>query len=244
MEVKRKLFVCFVDYKKAFDRIHHEKLRHILQNIRLDSHDIMIIRNIYWNHRGCIRTANGNTSYINIQMGVRQGCLLSPLPFKYIVKQSLEDRPEGAKINGIVINNKRYADDTVVMGESEEQLQALLSTLTDESLRMGLEVKAAKTKTMVFDRNPQEQQVNIVINGVTLQNVHSYIYLDREINHHLNHAKEIKRRIEITRAALLKMRNILCRFIPRGENKNSKVLCGPYSPYILDHQNNKYGSFN
>jgi len=45
LEVKRKLFVCFVDYKKAFDRIQHEKLIHILQNIGLDSHDIMIVRN-------------------------------------------------------------------------------------------------------------------------------------------------------------------------------------------------------
>lgn len=76
-------------------------------------------------------------------------------------------------MNGIIITSIRYADDTVFMRESEEQLKALMKSLKDESLKMGLVVITAKTKTMIFYRNSQEQHVHIVINGVTIQNVHS-----------------------------------------------------------------------
>lgn len=214
LEVRRELYVCFVDYKKAFDRIEHPKLIGILQEIGLDGRDIIILRNIYWNHEGCVRTESGNTDYINIQRGVRQGCLISPLLFniyaEYIIRASLQERPEGAKINGVVINNLRYADDTVVIGETQEQLQTLMNLLTEASYQAGLEVNVAKTKTMVFTRNEINLGGNITLNGQILQNVHSFIYLGREINEHLDHSKEIRRRIEIARSGFIKMRNLLC----------------------------------
>jgi len=111
MEVQRKLYVCYVDYKKAFDRIQHEKLLEVLTEVGLDERDIIIIRNTYWNHKGCVRTEKGNTRYVDIQRGVRQGCILSPLLFnvyaEYIIRKSLQNCPEGAKINGKIINNIR-----------------------------------------------------------------------------------------------------------------------------------------
>lgn len=214
LEVQRDLYVCFVDYKKAFDRIEHQRLIEVLQEIGLDGREIIIIRNIYWKHKGCVRTENGNTDYIDIQRGVRQGCLLSPLLFnvyaEYIIRSSLQNRSEGAKINGVIINNIRYADDTVVIAETEEQLQSLMSVLTEESNRAGLEVNAAKTKTMVFTRKANQHNTSININGQNLESVQSYIYLGREMNKTLDHSREIRRRIEIARSGFTKMRSLLC----------------------------------
>lgn len=179
LEVQRKLYVCFVDYKKAFDRIKHQELMNTLQEIGLDERDITIIQNIYWNHQGCVRLENGNTNYINIERGVRQGCLLSPLLFNVyaesIIRASLQDRLEGAKVNGTIINNIRYADDTVIMADSEEHLQILMNRLTTESSRMGLEINTAKTKTMVFGRAKDNVNTQITLNGETLQNVELHI---------------------------------------------------------------------
>lgn len=76
---------------------------------------------------------------------------MSPLLFniyaEHIIKKSLQNCSEGAKVNGTVINNIRYAD-TVILAESEQHLQTLMNQLTEESARMGLEVNTAKTKTM------------------------------------------------------------------------------------------------
>ena len=215
LEVRKKLYVCFVDYKKAFDRIKHEHLIEILKNIGLDGDDISIIRNMYWNHQGCVRTENGNTNYVKIERGVRQGCVLSPLLFnvyaEHIIKSSLHERPEGAKINGITINNIRYADDTVVLAENEEQLQTLMNTLAEESANMGLEINPEKTKTMIFSREHQAQyNTNIAVGGIILQNVQKYTYLGREVNSQADHSKEIRRRIEIARNGFVNMKKVLC----------------------------------
>lgn len=216
MEVQRKLYVCYVDYKKAFDRIQHEKLIEVLTRVGLDERDIVMIRNTYWNHRGCIRTEKGNTRCIDIQRGVRQGCILSPLLFniyaEHIIRKSLQKCTEGAKVNGTVINNIRYADDTVVLAESEEHLQTLMNILAEESAEMGLEVNTAKTKTMIFSRNPQDNNSNaiITINGVQIETTQRYIYLGRDVNSQLDHSKEIRRRIEMARSGFLNMRKFLC----------------------------------
>lgn len=232
LEVQRKLYVCFVDYRKAFDRIKHDKLVQILHEIGLEGREITIIRNIYWNHIGCVRTESGNTNYVSIKRGVRQGCLLSPLLFnvyaEHIIKTSLEERSEGARVNGVVINNIRYADDTVVLAESEEHLQTLMNVLAVSSARMGLEINALKTRTLVFDRNPNVQNnVGITIDNTKIQNVNSYIYLGREVNSQLDHTKEIRRRIEIARTGFVNMRKFLCH-----PNLNTKVRLRTLKCYV------------
>ena len=92
-----------------------------------------------------------------IEKGVRQGCLLSPCLFKlyaeYIMRNAgLDELQAGIKIGGRNINNLRYADDTTLMAESEEELKSLLMKVKEESERTGLKLNIKKNKVMAFSR--------------------------------------------------------------------------------------------
>jgi hypothetical protein len=134
--------------------------------------------------------------------------VLSPILFnvyaEYIIKRSLQNREEEININGTIINNIRYADDTVILAEIVEQLQTLMKTLNKQSEEMGLTINKRKTKAMVFSKTVNPVQLNIIVGN------DSYIYIGREINSALDHSKEIRRRREISRSVFMGMRKILC----------------------------------
>ena len=75
------VYVCFIDYEKAFDRVNHEKMIECLKQIDIDGKDLRLIRNIYWNQKAYIRTEQGLSPEVFIRRGVRQGCVLSPCLF-------------------------------------------------------------------------------------------------------------------------------------------------------------------
>ena len=100
-----------------------------------------------------IRTGHGTTDWFQVGKGVRQGCILSPCLFnfyaEYIMRNAgLEEVQAGIKIAGRNINNLRYADDTTLMAESEEELKSLLMKVKEESEKAGLKLNIQKTKIM------------------------------------------------------------------------------------------------
>ncbi|GFS04325.1 LINE-1 reverse transcriptase [Elysia marginata] len=78
LEVNKDLYVCFIDYTKAFDRVRHEEIITILQQLNIDGKDLRIIKNIYWEQKAAVRVEEETSSFQNIKRGVRQGCVLSP----------------------------------------------------------------------------------------------------------------------------------------------------------------------
>ena len=100
-----------------------------------------------------VRTGHGTTDWFQIEKEVRQGCILSPYLFnlyaEYIMRNAgLEEAQAGIKIVGRNINNLRYADDTTLMAESEEELKSLLGKVKEESEKVGLKLNIQKTKIM------------------------------------------------------------------------------------------------
>ena len=98
----------------------------------------LVLRNVYAGQEATVRTGHGTTDWFQIGKGVRQGCLLSPCLFnfyaEYIMRNAgLEETQAGIKIAGKNINNLRYADDTTLMTESEEELKSLLMKVKEES---------------------------------------------------------------------------------------------------------------
>ena len=125
LEKGKDLYVCFIDYAKAFDRVQHQKAFECLCNTRMDSKDLRVITNLYWNQRACIRNDNEVSDFAEIERGVRQGCILSPSLFNLYTEcifQSIEGMP-GINISGNIVNNLRYADDTVLIADNEQDLQ-------------------------------------------------------------------------------------------------------------------------
>ena len=115
-------------------------------------HLICLLGNPYAGQEATVRTGHGTTDWFQIEKGVRQGCILSPCLFnlyvEYIMRNAgLEETQAGIKIAGRNVNNLRYADDTILMAESEE-LKSLLMKVKEESEKAGLKLNIQKTKIM------------------------------------------------------------------------------------------------
>ena len=149
----QKNYFCFIDYAKAFDCVDHNKLWKILKEMGIPDHLTCLLRNVYAGQEATVRTGHGTTDWFQIRKGVHQGCILSPCLFnfyaEYIMRNAgLEEAQAGIKIARRNINNLRYADDTILMAESEEELKSLLMKVKVESEKVGLKLKIQKTKIM------------------------------------------------------------------------------------------------
>ena len=128
---QKNIYFCFIDYSKVFDCVDHNKLWKILQEMGIPDHLTCHLRNLYAGQEAPVRTRHGTTDWFQIGKGVYQGCLPSPCLFhfyaEYIMTNTgLDEAQAGIKIAGRNINNLRYADDTTLMAESEEELKSLL----------------------------------------------------------------------------------------------------------------------
>ena len=111
------------------------------------------MRNLYAGQEATVRTGHGTTDWFKIGKGVHQGCILSLCLFnlyaEYIMRNTgLEEAQAGIKIAGRNTNNLRYADDTIFMAESKEELKSLLMKVKEESGKIGLKLNIQKTKIM------------------------------------------------------------------------------------------------
>src|SRR5574337_453536 len=125
----------------------------ILKEMGIPDRLTFLLRNLYAGQEATVRTGHGTTDWFQIGKGVRQGCILSPCLFnlhaEYIMRNAeLEEAQAGIKIAGRNINNLRYADDTTLMAESEEELKSLLMKVKEESEKVGLKLNIQKTKIM------------------------------------------------------------------------------------------------
>ena len=117
--------------------VDHSKLWKILKEMGIPNHLTCLLRNLYAGQEATVRTGHGTTDWFQIGKGVLQGCISSPRLFnlyaEYIMRNTgLEKAQAGIKIAGRNVNNLRYADDTTLMAESEEELKSLLMKVRGE----------------------------------------------------------------------------------------------------------------
>ena len=151
-EFQKNICFCFIDYTKAFDSVGHNKLWKILKEMGLPDHLTCLLRNLYAGQEATVTTGHGTTDWFHIGKGVCQGCILSPCLFnlyaEYIMRNARLDEAQG----GIKIarrnNNLRYADDTTLMTESEEELKSLLMKVKQESEKADLKLNIQETMIM------------------------------------------------------------------------------------------------
>ena len=152
-EFQKNIHFCFIDFAKAFDYVNHNKLWKILTEMGIPDHLTCLLRNLYAGQVATVRTGCGTTDWFQIRKGVHQGCILSPCLFdlyaEYIMRNAgLDEAQAEVKIPGRNINNLRYADDTIVMAKSKEELKSLLIKVKEESEKVGLKLNIQKTKIM------------------------------------------------------------------------------------------------
>ena len=122
------------------------KLRKILKETGIPDHLTCLLRNLYAGQEATVRTGHGTTDWFQIGKGECQGCILSPCLFnlyaEYIMRNTgLDETQAGIKIAWRNINNFSYADDTILMAESEEELKSLLMKVKEETEKVGLKLK-------------------------------------------------------------------------------------------------------
>ena len=162
--------------------------------MEIPDHLTCLLRNLYAGQEATVRTRHGTTDWFQIGKGVHQGCMLSPCLFnlypEYIMRNAgLEDPQAGIKTAGRNINNLRYADDTTLMAESEEELhQGLLMKVKEEKKKVGLKLNVQKTKIMASGPKTSWQ-----IDGETMETVSDFILGGPQDDADGNCSHEIKR---------------------------------------------------
>src|SRR5574338_70584 len=172
----------------------------------IPDHLTCLLRNLYAGQEATVRTGHGTTDWFQIGKRVHQGCILSPCLFKlyaeYIMRNAgLGETSAGIKIAGRNINNLRYADDTTLMAESEEELKSLLMKVKVESEKVGLKLNIQKTKIMASGPITSWE-----IDGET---VSDFIFLGSKITADGDCSHEIKRRLVLGRKVMTDLDSIL-----------------------------------
>ena len=123
----------------------------ILKEMGMPDHLTCLLRNLYAGQEATVRTGHGTADWFQIGKGVRQGCILSPSLFnlyaEYIMRNAgLDEAQAEIKIAGRNLNHLRYADDTTLMAENEEELKSLLMRVKEESEKAGLKLNIQKNE--------------------------------------------------------------------------------------------------
>ena len=212
LEHNQNVYVCFVDFEKAFDRIRWDKLFEILKNIGVDRRDRKLISELYMGQTAVVRTDDGETPPIVVGRGTRQGCPLSPLLFNIydeaMVREAFDDIKEGVKIGGKLVKEIRFADDKCVIASTAKGLQKLVSSLDKVTESYGMKISIKKTKVMQITRKKKED-LKITIKDQTLEEVDEFKYLGSMLTTDGSSQTEIRKRIAMGKQAFMKRKSLL-----------------------------------
>ena len=178
-EFQKNIYFCFIDYAKAFNCVNHNKLWKILKEMGLSDHLTCLLRNLYASQEATVRTGHRTTDWFQIGKGVHQGCILLPCLFNFYAEYIMRNaglEEAGIKIARRNINNLRYADDTILMAESGEELKSFSMKVKEESEKVALKLNIQKTKIMASGPINSWQ-----IDGETVKIVADFIFLGSKI---------------------------------------------------------------
>ena len=154
---KRKLYCCFVDFRKAFDLVPRQTLWNILEQRGMAGKVLSSLKTMYAADKACVLTRDGPTDLFNCSIGVKQGCPASPLLFGLYLDElealleKAADEIDCPRLMDIILAILLFADDIALCSYSHAGLQKQLDILADFCGARGLTVNVKKTKTLVFE---------------------------------------------------------------------------------------------
>jgi hypothetical protein len=201
---KQPLYLCFVDFQKAFDTVSHKKLWKAMADMGFSKHIITVVRSLYENQESNVRMHGTYSKSFTAKRGVRQGCILSPYLFnilaELVMRIALDGYDGGFRIGGRQINNLRYADDIVLIATSEQGLQELVERVNRAAQQNGLKVNVKKTEVMAI--SDTQNQTKVVIDGQVLATTDSFKYLGGRYLSQATSDTEVKEKLATARARL------------------------------------------
>ena len=208
-EIGKEVFMCFIDLEKAYDRVPREKLMDVLQLYGVGSKLLRAIDSLYTKSLAAVRIDGKVSEWFNVKIGVRQGCKLSPLLFIIYMNDIIKNCHFEGGLN--FANNKimslAYADDLVLLAESEVELQANINKFNNVCIDFGMKISVGKTKVMKISK--KEGKINCKIGEDVIEQVSSFSYLGCIISEDGKLDKEFDSRIAKANAVSSQLRNTL-----------------------------------
>ena len=181
---KRKLYAVFIDFKKAYDTVNRECLIKRLRSLGINGIFLQNILAMYGKTEYCVKLKNGYTSPIKSNLGLKQGCPLSPMLFNlYIddINAIFDQDCDPILIQNTMVNHFLYADDLVILSESKTGLQKCINRISDFAKVKHLTINANKSKTMIFNITGKFIRDTFILGDENLEPVQSFCYLGVDI---------------------------------------------------------------
>lgn len=179
--MSKRLYVCFIDLHKAFDTINREALLYKLCKYNISGNFFNILKNMYDEVHYSIKTSDGCTNMFSSKIGVKQGCILSPTLFSIYLNDMtkiFDYSCDPVTIDGVKVSSLLYADDIVLISESEKGLQSCLDKLYDYCSMWNLSVNIGKSKVMIFNKSGRLiNSYRFSLNNQDLEISNEYKYL-------------------------------------------------------------------
>ena len=212
LDFGNEVYICFVDFEKAFDRVNWVKMMDVLKAIGVEWRDRRLLRELYMREEAVVRTGGKNSKPCSIGRGVRQGCPLSPLLFAvYVESMMMEtywESEEGIKVGGMLLRDIRFADDKGMVAGSETELQSIMDKLSGKAAEYDMKINANKTKVMVVSREA-DLRTNIVVDGQPVEQVKQFKYLGSWLTEDGRNLVDIKTRIGMAKSAFAERKELL-----------------------------------
>ena len=216
LQQNRRLYCGFIDYKKAFDFIDRYSLWQKLLKNGVSGKIFNVIKNIYQQAKSCVNVKGNLSQYFTCNVGVRQGENLSPLLFAIYLNDFdsyIGSCYEGLKYLASEMRSKvldtfvnlyclLYADDTIILAESSDQLQSALDAVNDYCQKWKLTVNTSKTKIVIFSRGKVRKIPIFNFRGDVLEVVDDFIYLGVRFKYNGTFKLTVTKQVSQARKAL------------------------------------------
>ena len=181
------VYFAFLDLEKAYDRVDREAMWKMLRIYGVGGRLLRAVQSMYAGSKACVRVGSEMSEWFSVRVGLRQGCVMSPWLFNLYIDGVV--REVNARVFGrglkLIDNDKNewelnqllFADDTVVVADSEEKLCQLVSEFGRVCKRRKLRVNVGKSKVMRCTRSEDSPRLNVLLDGEVLEQVDQFKYL-------------------------------------------------------------------
>ena len=210
IEWNSSLYMNYIDFEKAFDSIHHPSLWKIMKLYGLPDKIINIVKDMYASNMCCVRHEGKHSEWFQVQTGVRQGCIISPLLFliviDYVMRTATADKPRGL-VWGLFnrLEDSDFADDIALLSHTHQDTQEKTDRVAQTARKVGLKIHPSKTKVMTVKAKSKQP---VTVEGEALEEVKHFKYLGSIISSDSDIEKEITARIGLAAQAFKRLNNI------------------------------------
>ena len=208
VEWNSNLYICFIDYEKAFDSVDQETLWNILRYYGIPEKLIRLIKCMYQDNECAVVTSSGTSDWFKIKSGVKQDCNMSGFIFlmviDWVMRKSTAENNTGIRWNFTTkLEDLDYADDIALISSNKDQLQRKLNKVSKYALSTGLKINASKTKVMRLNANTN--QLITSTDGKPIEDVNTFIYLGAILNTTGGTNEDIRRRLGLAKITYNKL---------------------------------------